>query len=342
VGKKTYLILLLIGLLAACGGPATPEVGDPSSIPTAEISPTPAAPLVILVIPADMPASEYDSYQTLIYELAQQNGMRFQVLNSLSLEELQAELPALKIVICLAPTVDLPAMAAAAPTVQFLAVDLPGVTAGANLSTIGGNDQPVDKQAFLAGYIAALIAWEWRTGVLSERDTPEGEAARMAFSNGYHYFCGTCRNALFSSPRPDYPIVVRIPTDAPESEYIYYAAALLDYNQNFYADVVYVFPDVATDDVYSYLAEENVLLLGQEMPGEHLRENWVASIQPNVVPAIQDIFSDLLAGSGGQTIATPLYLTEVNETLLGDGKLRDAQAVLDGLLNGTIGTGVTP
>ncbi len=339
---KSAFLLFAFFLLTACsnGATSTPELPTPTL--SSEATPTPADPLVILILPADLSQSDSDEYQTLIYSLAQENGMRFQVRNTLSAEELQAELPALKIVVALPPDPGLAALAAAAPEVQFLALDIPDVTVVSNLSIIGGANQPLDKQAFLAGYIAAMLAWEWRVGILSERDTLDGESARAAFANGYHYFCGSCRNPIFSQPRPEYPVVVRIPTDAQESEYIYYAAALLDYNSNFYAKVVYVYPDVATADVFSYLAEDGVLLVGQELPSEDLRPNWIASIQPNVIPAIQSIFPDLLAGLGGQTVPTPLYLTDVNSDLLTEGKLRLAQEVLDGLQNGTIGTGVTP
>lgn len=340
---KFVLLLIPLYLVTACTGDAStlvPELPTPTFTP--QFSPTPTDPLVILILPADLSQSDSDEYQTLIYNLAQENGMRFQLRNTLTLEELRTELPALKIVIALPPDPGLAALAASAPEVQFLAVDIPGISAASNLSTIGGADQPVDKQAFLAGYIAPMLAEEWRVGILSQRDTPGGESARTAFTNGYHFFCGLCRNPIFSTPRPDYPVIVRIPTDAPESEYIYYAAALLDYNSNFYARVVYVYPDVGTREVFSYLADDGVLLLGEELPAEDLRANWIASIQPNVIPAIQTIFADLLAGRGGQAVPTPLYLTDVNENLLTEGKLRLAQEVLAGLQNGTIGTGVLP
>ena len=60
-------------------------------------------PLAILVLPADMPQEEYDRYQTLVYDLAQANGMRFQVLNTLTPDDLALVGPALKIVISLPP-----------------------------------------------------------------------------------------------------------------------------------------------------------------------------------------------------------------------------------------------
>ena len=339
---KTFLLFLTLTLLAACSAGSTPEPVEPSPTFTPVYTPTTMTPLVILVLPADLPASESGTYQSLIYDLAQENGLRFQLRNTLSVDELQAERPALKIVVAVAPDPGLAVLAASAPEVQFLAVNIPGITAGGNITTVGGADQPIDKQAFLAGYMAPMFAWEWRVGILSQKDTPGGESARTAFTNGYHYFCGYCRNPDFSSPRPDYPVVVRIPTDAKVNEYIYYAAALRDYNTNFYAEVVYVYPEVATGDVYSYLADEDVLLIGQELPSEDFRSKWIASIKPDLIPAIQGIFSELLAGRGGINVPTPLFLTDINESLLTEGKLQLVQEVLDGLLNGTIGTGVTP
>ena len=339
---KILLTVLTIAFLVACGGQATPEPLVPTPSFTPVFTATPVDPLVILVLPPDTPAGESETFQTLVYQLAQENGMRFQLRNTLSVDELQMERPALKVVIAIAPDPGLAALAAAAPEVQFLAVDIPGITAGGNITTIGGVDQPIDKQAFLAGYLAPMFAWEWRVGILSQKDTPGGESARTAFTNGYHYFCGDCRNPIFSYPRPDYPVVVRIPTDALLNEYIYYAAALRDYNSNFYADVVYLYPDVATADVASYLVDEGALLIGQELPSEDLRSSWIVSIQPDLIPAIENVFPELLAGRGGTSIATPLFLTDINESLLTEGKLLLAQEILDGLQNGTIGTGITP
>ncbi len=340
--RRLLLPILLALLLSACTLPgkptSTPEPGTSTPLPTDAATPTQVTPLAMLVLPADLAQDESDQYQTLIYELAQQNGMRFQVRNTLTVEDLQAELPALKVVIALPPDPGLAGLAAAAPEVQFLAVNIPGVTVATNLSVIGGADQPVDKQAFLAGYITAMLAPEYRTGILTQRDTPGGESARAAFANGYHYFCGYCRHPNFTQPAYDYPIVVRIPTDAQEGEYLGYAAALLDY----LTKAVYLYPDVATSDVISYMAQYGVLMVGQSLPTEEARPYWIASIQPDAIPAIKNIFPELVAGKGGQTVPTPLYLTDVNGDWLTEGKLRLAQEVLVGLQNGTIGTGVLP
>jgi hypothetical protein len=295
-------------------------------------------PLVILVLPADMPQEQYDQYQTLVYDLAQANGMRFQVLNTLTLDDLALVGPALKIVIALPPDPGLAALTAAAPGVQFLAVGIPDLTTAPNLSTIGANGIPVDQQAFLAGYIAGLVAPEWKTGILYQKDTPGGTASRDAFTNGFTFYCGSCRNPLFPQPAGIYPVTVPIPTDAKPEEYTAYA----DYLIHNIVKVAYVYPDIATPELLSYMSQNNLLIIGQTLPGEDVRSHWVASIQPDLISSIKSIFSDLVAGRGGQIIPTPLFLTDVNPDLLSEGKLRLVQDVLAGLQNGTIGTGATP
>jgi hypothetical protein len=276
-------------------------------------------PLVILVLPADMSQEQYDQYQTLVYDLAQANGMRFQVLNTLTPDDLALVGPALKIVIALPPDPGLAALTSAAPGVQFLAVNIPDLAPASNLSTIGANGIPVDQQAFLAGYIAGMIAPEWRVGILSV-DTPEGNVAVAAFANGYHFYCGFCRNPHFTQPYYNYPFHQVMTADTPEGQYPANADALLDYITQ------------STD----------MLVISETLPDENARAHWVVSIRPDLISSIKNIFSDLVAGRGGQIVPTPLFLAEVNSDLLSEGKLRMVQEVLGGLQNGTIGTGATP
>ena len=337
---KYFLLLLACLLLTACGGRATPTPvpATPTPTPNPSVSPTASAPLAILVLPADMPQKDKDSYQKLVYDLTQANGMRWQVLNALTPADLALVGPALKVVIALPPDPGLVALTAAAPGVQFLAIGIPDLPAATNLSTIGATGIPVDQQAFLAGYIAGLVAPEWKVGILSRKDTPAGDAAVTAFTNGFTFFCGSCRNPLFPQPAGIYPAIVRIPTDAKPGEYTAYADLLL----HVAVKVAYVYPEVATPELLSYMAQANLLIIGQSLPGEDVRSQWIASIQPDTVAAIKTIFPELVAGRGGKVIPTPLFLVDINPDLLSAGKLRLAQEVLDGLQNGTIGTGVTP
>ena len=338
---KYLLLILTLIFLASCGlnGGATPTSVVPTSSPVPTISPTPVIqPLAVLVLPADMPKADYDRYQTMAYNLAQTAGLRFQVRNSLTPQDLAGEGPALKVVLALPPDPGLAALAAAAPGVQFLAINIPGVTAGQNLSTIGATGVPVDQQAFLAGYIAGMVAPEWKVGLLYQKDTSEGEAVRDAFTNGFVYYCGACRNPVFSQPAGIYPVTVPMPADAPSSDYPGYILLL---RQNI-VKAAYVDPAIATTDLLNYMTQYDMLVIGQTMPGEAARSHWVASIQPDVTSAIQKIFPELLAGQGGQSLSTPLFLNDINPDLLSEGKQRLVQEVLQGLQDGTISTGVKP
>ena len=338
---KYVILLLTITLLTSCSqsGQATPtaKVPTPTTAPT--VSPTPPVmPLVILVLPGDMPKADSDRYQKLVYDMAQAGGMRFQVRNTLTPEDVAFEGQALKVVIGLPPDPGMAALAAAAPSVQFLAIGIPGMTAAPNLSTIGATGIPVDQQAFLAGYIAALVAPEWKVGMLYAKDTPDGTAARDAFTNGFVFYCGSCRNPVFSQPAGIYPLIYGIPTDTPKGQYSAFADDLLHYA----VKVAYVSPAIAAPELLDYMAQTGMLVISETLPDESARDHWVTSIQPDVTSAIKNIFPDLVAGKGGQTVPTPLFLADVNTSLLSQGKLRLVQQVLDGLQNGAISTGVTP
>jgi hypothetical protein len=90
------------------------------------------------------------------------------------------------------------------------------------------------------------------------------------------------------------------------------------------------------------MAQRGLLIISERLPFESLQTNWVASLQPDLVPAIQRLWPDLIAGRGGQTISTPLLLTDVNPELLPDGKQGMVQELLDNLLLGLVDTGVNP
>ncbi len=257
--RLAFLIIFLV-LLTSCAqrGTAVPPTVVPTPVFTASAT-TASSPLVILVLPADMPQVESNRYQTLVYDLASTNGMRFQVRNALTPADLALEGASLKVVIVLPPDPGLAALTAAAPGVQFLAVGIPDLALASNLSSVGATGVPVDQQAFLAGYIAGMVAPEWKVGVLYQKDTPGGEAAKVAFTNGFYFYCGSCRNPLFPQPSGIYPVTVGIPTDAPLSAYNGHADILY---QNI-VKVAYVYPDIATPDLLSYMAQKDMLLISQ-------------------------------------------------------------------------------
>ena len=193
-------LIILACSLGACsigarGEPTPTPAPTVATVPTAV--PTPEAPLAILVLPADMDKGTSDAYQKMVYDLAQASGMRFQVRNSFS----QADLvPGLRILIALPPDPGILALAAAAPQVQFLAINIADVAAGGNVSVLAGNNQ-TDVPAFLAGYTAAIISDDFRAGMILPKDNPSALQAARAFRNGMAYHCGLCTSyRLYMDP----------------------------------------------------------------------------------------------------------------------------------------------
>lgn len=322
-------------MLTSCGlptkGTATPIPTDtPTPVPT--LTPTPEIPLVMLVLPPDMDADLSNLYQKTVYDLAQQAGYRYQLRNTLTAADLE---PALKVVIVFPPDPGLAELTLAAPSqTQFLAVNIPGLTAGGNLSVLAGSSRP-DIPAFLAGYIAAMITEDYHAGIIIPKYDPEAQKALTAFTNGVEFYCGLCNP--YAGPFYDFPLYVEIPPDAKLSEYNFYADYLIQDN----VETMYLYPSIATPDLLSYLATTGTLMIGPFSPQQRLG-TWVASIQPDVIHAIQAAWPDLLAGNGGKNVPSPLSLTDVNPEFLSPGKQRLAEQVLNDLLAGFIATGVQP
>jgi hypothetical protein len=289
--------------------------------------------MAMLVIPADLPDSLAELYQKTIYDLAQQSGLRFQVRNTLSPADLESSL---KVVVALPPDPGIAALAAAAPGTQFLAVNIPGVTAGGNISTIGGAGDNPDVPAFLAGYISTMLSTDYRTGMMGEKDSARSDIAAQAFANGRQYYCGLCNPV--SPPWYDYPIVVDMPVETSDGEANAYADALNDRM----VLAAYIFPTVQNSSQLSYLSSLGIWMIGENPPPEDARGNWIATIQPDWTAAVQSAWADISSGNGGKSYPSPLTLTDINPDLLTEGKQRLAEQMLADLLAGRIGTGAQP
>jgi len=292
-------------------------------------------PLAILVLPATLDEESSNLYQKTVYDLTQTSGMRFQVRNSLTVADLE---PGLQIVIALAPDPGIASLAAAAPAVQFLAINISGIASGGNVSVLA-NDAQSDIAAFLAGYTAALITDDYRIGMIMPKDNPQAAHAAVAFRNGMTFYCGTCKPVYFpafciaENLQACFPQYVEIPADEDKSKYGPYADYLMAQRR---VQTLYLYPDIATDDLETYIGTTGAWLIGTQTPAE-LPAGWVMTIQPDVVKAIQNAWPKLVSGQGGITVQSPLGLSDVDSTLLSPGKQRLVKQKLDDLQAGLIG-----
>lgn len=331
--RRSFAIFVVVIsiILGACGGagdPAltsTPFPTDTQIVPPT-LTATPTIPLAVLVIPAELDPETSNLYQTTVYDLAQASGYRFQVRNTLTPADLE---PGLRVVIALSPDPGIASLAAAAPNVQFLAINIPDLVAGGNVSVLGNNSQS-DIAAFLAGYTAAMITDDYRIGMMIPKDNADAIRSLNAFANGMKFYCGVCRPLLFYQSA--FPQYIEIGAEEDPANYDAYADILMLQHK---VSTIYLHPDIATTDLMTYIGTTGASMIGTTTP-EQQPAGWVMTIQPDVIKAIQNAWPSLINGQGGITVQSPLGLAEIDPTLLTPGKQRLVEQTLSDLQAGLI------
>ncbi len=223
--KITIVSLLLLCIFAlACGRtvtsttqpatlPAMPATAPPTSLALASPSPAPSPTLRpaagLLYAPPDTAPWLVTAVEETLVQLAGDPVLSWETRTMLAAPDLTDNV---QLVIALPPNPGLAALVASAPGTQFLAIGIAGLQPAPNLTRIGPDGLRPDKQAFIAGYLAAVITEDWRVGVLSPGDSPGGRAARQGFINGVRFFCGLCLPEV--PPYAGYPLFVDLQPDA--------------------------------------------------------------------------------------------------------------------------------
>jgi hypothetical protein len=325
----SFVLILL--LLTACGNGAEPPataapMATDTPVPAPVLTPTVGTPLAVLVVPPDLDPDTSNLYQKTVYDLTQQAGYRFQVLNSMTTADLD---PALKVVIAVSADPGLAQLAAAAPQTQFLAINIPNVTPGGNVSVLAGDVQ-TDIAAFLAGYTAAMTTEDYRIGMMMPKDNAQAIAALNAFAKGMTYYCGSCQPVYFYNWK--YPQYIEIPSTEDVNNYDAYADILMS---QYKVGNIFLYPDIYTQDLATYIGTTGTSMIGTVSP-EQIPAGWMMTIQPDVVKAIQNAWPQLTSGQGGLTIQSPLGLADVDPSLLSEGKQRLVEETLQKLQAGQI------
>ena len=174
---KNYLllfpILIIIISLGGCGRTAsegtvslTPEITMTSPpqatkpfVPTA----TPSLPSVFVVIPDETNPSIVDQTLPVIQALASQSGMELKTVSMITPQDLENQ--DARLLVIFSPSSNLTEIAQALPTTQILGISFPDIKPSENVSLIQIDEAPFDIKSFLAGYIAAAVTTDWRTGL---------------------------------------------------------------------------------------------------------------------------------------------------------------------------------
>jgi len=335
--KTNLFVLCLLGLLvAACSQtPPTPtrvkegtltaivEASLTSSVsiktPTPDSSPTPAQSMVILVAPSGSDQALVAGLKTVLDEKAASSGLSLLVKETLTASDLH---PGVRLVVALPPDSGLAAMALVNSQIQFVAVEIDGLQPTPNLSLVGASGGGLDQQAFLAGYLAAMVTPDWRVGVINPADDNLGPLIRDAFKNGARYFCGLCKPAY--PPFVIYPQAM--PLDNPSDQASWQVAA--DNLLGKSVQTVYVPPLLSSPELLDYLDRAKVNLIGAQIPSGLKVGHWLASIRPDPALALAQLWLDLMAGKGGASLALPLVVEDADNSQLSVGKMRLIQEMI--------------
>jgi hypothetical protein len=345
--KLLLFVLLLVGstLLLAC----SPTFADstatlsPTSSPalntrppaTATIAAQKATPtlgqnLVVLVAGPDSDPVLTEQLTLTLSELAEADGLDFEVRTSFSPEDPTAEI---KLLASGPPDPGLQAIAQTSPATQFLGISIPALEPAPNLTVISDQQSSPDKSGFLAGYLAAVVTPEWRVGVISS-DSNDGVLQRQGFINGVIFFCGLCRQTY--PPYNAYPMFGEAPANSNPSEWLAIANTLIDSA----VQTVYIPPGVGDESLLEHLAAAGINLIGTTSPPPGTEERWLASIKTDPSPVIRDAWPEIMAGQEGMILTAPLSITDINFDLFSPGRQQLVEKMLFDFNAGFIDPGV--
>jgi hypothetical protein len=269
-----------------------------------------------------------------VSQYIKEQGLRYQVLPSLSVDDFQTE--AYAIVVVIPPFPELAALVEGAPDTKFLAIGFDGLSPGDNLSLLGSGGADYDVQGFIAGYIAAMITDDWRVGALSLEEDPNALAARDGFRTGVKYYCGLC-NPIYAPTGLNYlyPKYFDLPVDATTAEISFY----IDYLVDRVVNTFYIVPGVGTPQIYQTLVGYQKYIIGSGIDyREEYQEYWVASLEYDLVNALVEFWPRFIESETGIEELPPLLITDVNRDLLSEGKMNLVYKILEEVQAGLIKT----
>jgi hypothetical protein len=311
-----YYLLFVALVLAACAQPEpTPTV---AVLPTP--TSTPSAPLVILLAPPDSDPQLAAVAAELISSYAVTNGLQFEQRSLLNPAELPTSLSKL---VVLAPDPGTAALVSGLPQTQVVTIGFTVENAGPNIVGIplGGADSA--SSAFIAGYIAAISAEDWRAGMLY---TESSAALVNDFTSGAEYFCGSC--APFLQPLIEYPVAAQA-ADAQNWQ------SAADQLVSQLVKVVYLAPELEAGGAAQYLASSGVLIIGSGAPPAEIANSWVVSVSSDQASALREVLTLALNGQPFESTSS-LSLTNANPNLFSESRQANVATVIQDLMSGYI------
>ena len=289
-------------LLAGCSNNSTPQA-TPTPAATA-VPPTPtSAPAEIVWV--NTLGTANDAVAGVINDFAAANSLQVRSLATLATADITS---GTKIVVIAGTGVDANALASASPAVQFI---LLGSANSNNLSNVSSIQANSADEAFMAGYLTELIAWDWRgEGLLPSDDAAYGQA----FENGSRFLCGSC--APYYAPIVKFPVYDSEPAGSPSTTWLNDTADLIQY----WPSVVFLTPSAVSADVVTSLASrtyaDSVTFISTSAAPQDGSVKWAALLDADYAAPLKTMLTQVLAGQGNLTARAQISLTSVNSDVI--------------------------
>jgi hypothetical protein len=154
-----------------------------------------------------------------------------------------------------------------------------------------------------------------------------GRTYQNAFLSGAVYFCGFC-NPYFP-PYYEYPVYYEIPVGSGSEGLQQAADDLIAKGVN----TVHLAPGTQTEELFRYLAEQNMRFVGTEAPPTGLEANWIASVVSGGEIDLRQVIGGILNGQVEFESSSSLQITF---TGLSQARVTHYNEVLQQLESGVI------
>jgi hypothetical protein len=334
--------LLIMGLTACA--PESALVETPAVEPVIETAvpaatevlitpaPTDTTPTVLLVSGTDTDPFLWSETQSLLESLAGGSSLRLVILDGLTPESITAEV---EVVVGVGQYLELNTLAASAPDVSFVAIADPSAIVAENLSVIGDPIIEARQQAFMAGYLSAVISTDNKVAALIPDENAARDLLAESFVVGARFFCGLCQ-PLYPPYNP-FPQWASLSSSAQEDVF----RPAVNQFSSIGVEIMYVHGDLISPELLAYLDELGMKVVSDRAP-DIQRSNWVGTITADPAPALEALWPALLSAEPGKRMPSAIVLADRQMGLVSEGRYRLFEAMVAELQAGLVSVEITP
>jgi hypothetical protein len=191
------------------------------------------------------------------------------------------------------------------------------------------------QQAFMAGYLSALISSDNKIAALIPEGNPSRDLLAESYVVGARFFCGLCQPIF--PPYNAFPQWEALPSSLRDNEF----RPTVNKYSNIGVDVVYVHGDLISPELLAYLDELDIKVVSDRAP-DIQRSNWVGTITADPTPALEALWPDLFMAAPGKRMSSAIVLTDRETGLVSEGRYRLFETMVAEIQAGLVSVEITP